>query len=181
MIIPKEVKNKKNISDIIIQNLYCILNNNEYYALLNFFMFKELIIAHGRYGTVFFGIDIKNARPIAIKVSNEKKRNIFLSTEIEIIKNLSKYKIFTQVYDEMKLLDKIFIFETLQGPDLSKIKKIYGALCYLMIDLYCGELPLDGISSENDKYKRVIKLKEKYNPKKSNSNCAKKYLLFMMR
>ena len=271
LIIPKEVKNKKNISDIIIQNLYCILNNNEYYALLNFFMFKELIIGHGRYGTVFFGIDIKNARPIAIKVSNEKKCSIFLSTEIEIMQNLSKYKIFTQVYDEMKLLDQIYIFETLQGPDLSKIKKFYGekfsiltvykigieilrclkyihqigylyidlkenniallcnpityrnktnnlilidygfcekfntnenkspkghghpsyasinslkgnaisrkddiiALCYLMIDLYCGELPWDGISSENDKYKRVIKLKEKYNLKKSNSNGAK--------
>ena len=89
-------------------------------------MFKELIIGHGKYGTVFFGIDIKNARPIAIKVSNEKKRNIFLSTEIEVMQNLSKYKIFTQVYDEMKLLDQIYIFETLQGPDLSKIKKFYG-------------------------------------------------------
>ena len=89
------------------------------------------------------------------------------------MQNLSKYKIFTQVYDEMKLLDKIYIFETLQGPDLSKIKKFYGALCYLMIDLYCGELTWDGISSENDKYKRVIKLKEKYNLKKSNSNGVK--------
>ena len=219
----------------------------------------------------FFGIDIKNTRPIAIKVSNEKKCNIFLSTEIEIMQNLAKYKIFTPAYEEMKLLDQIYIFETLQGPDLSKIKKFFGkkfslitvykigieilrclkyihqigylyiylkennilllckpiayryktnnlilidygfcekystnennspkehghpsyasikslkgeaisrkddiiALCYLMNDLYFGELPWDGLSSENDKYTRIIKLKEKYDFKKSNSNDAK--------
>ena len=270
-IIPKKLNNKKNISDYIIQNLYHILNNNGYYAISNFFMFKELIIGHGKYGTVFFGIDIKKARPVAIKVSNDEKRNFFMSTEIEVMQNLSKYKIFTQVYDNMKLLNQIYIFETLQGPDLSKIKKFYGekfslitvykigieilrclkyihqigylyidlkenniallcnpiayrnktnnlvlidygfcekfsgnennspkehghpsyasinslkgnaisrkddiiALCYLMIDLYRGELPWDGISSENDKYKRIIKLKEKYDFKKSTNNDVK--------
>ena len=80
-------------------------------------MFIELIIGHGKYGTVFFGIDIKKARPVAIKVSNDEKRNFFMSTEIEVMQNLSKYKIFTQVYDNMKLLNQIYIFETLQCPD----------------------------------------------------------------
>lgn len=51
------------------------------------------------------------------------KKGIFLCQQMQ---NLSKYKIFTQVYDNMKLLNQIYIFETLQGPDLSKIKKFYG-------------------------------------------------------
>ena len=89
-------------------------------------MFKDLVISQGKYGTVFFGIDVKKARPVAIKVSNEEKRNIFLSAEIEIMKKLSKYKVFTEVYDDIKLLDQIYIIETLQGPDLSKIRKFYG-------------------------------------------------------
>jgi serine/threonine protein kinase len=45
-------------------------------------MFKDLVIGQGKYGTVFFGIDAKKARLVAIKVSNEEKRNIFLSVEI---------------------------------------------------------------------------------------------------
>ena len=48
LIIPKKLNTKKNISEIIIQNLYYILNNNPYYAISNFFMFKELVIGHGK-------------------------------------------------------------------------------------------------------------------------------------
>ena len=68
-IAPYKLQNKKSINNIIIDNLYYILNTNGYYGIGNFFMFKDLIIGLGKYGTVFFGIDVKNARPIAIKVN----------------------------------------------------------------------------------------------------------------
>ena len=114
------------MSDIIINNFYTILKNYEYYSIKNYFMLKNFIFGHGKYGTVWFGIDLKKAKPIAIKVINEEKRNIFLHTEFIMMKKLSKFKIFTKVYDEINLLNNIYLIETLQGPALSKIRKFYG-------------------------------------------------------
>lgn len=119
-------KNNKNIREIITNNFYAILKNNEYYSLGNYFMFKNLIIGNGKYGTVWFGIDFKNARPVAIKTSNEEKRNNALKTEIAIMKKLSKYKIFSKIYKQIILNNRIYLIETLQGPDLYKLRQFSG-------------------------------------------------------
>ena len=81
-------------------------------------MFKNLIIGHGGYGTVFFGIDFINAKPIAIKVSNEERKIKSLNKEIDIMNKLTKYKIFSKLYEKLQLKNQLYLFETLQGPDL---------------------------------------------------------------
>ena len=126
LIASENQKKKKNIREVITDNFYVILKNNEYYSLGNYFMFKNLIIGNGKYGTVWFGIDVKNARPVAIKTSNEEKRNSAFKTEIAIMKKLSKYKIFSKIYEEIILNNRIYLIETLQGPDLCKLRRFCG-------------------------------------------------------
>ena len=123
---PTKQKIKKNIHDVIVDNFYAILKNNEYYSLGRYFIFKDLIIGNGKFGTVWFGIDVKNARPVAIKASNEEKRNSTFQTEIAIMKKLAKYKLFSKVYDQIILNKRIYLIETLQGPDLYKLRKFCG-------------------------------------------------------
>ena len=48
---------------------------------------------------------------------------------------LSKYKIFNQFYDEFFLKDQIYLVESLQGPDLSKIRIFYGKQ-FTIVTLY---------------------------------------------
>ena len=36
---------------------------------------------------------------------------------------LTKYKIFSKLYEKLQLKNQLYLFETLQGPDLSKLKK----------------------------------------------------------
>lgn len=117
---------KKNIRDMIVDNFYSILKNNEYYSLGKYFLFRELIIGNGKFGTVFFGIDVKNARPVAIKVSNEEKRNNSFEVEIIIMQKLAKYKLFSKVYDKIVLNKRIYLIETVQGPNLYKLRKFCG-------------------------------------------------------
>ena len=126
LIISNKNEIKKSINDIIIDNFYSILKNNEYISIDRFFMFKNLIIGKGRYGTVFFGIDLANARPIAIKISNEEKRIKSLTQEIDIMTKLSKYKIFTKVYEQFMIQDQLYLIKTLQGHDLAKLRDFYG-------------------------------------------------------
>ena len=126
IISPNNKISKKNISGIIIDNFYTLLKNNEYLSISNFFMFKNLVLGHGKYGTVFFGIEFNNARPVAIKVSNGEIRINSLAVEIDIMTKLSKFKIFTKLYDQIRLEDQLFLMETLQGPDLSKLINFYG-------------------------------------------------------
>ena len=54
---------------------------------------------------------------------------------------------------------------SLKGKAISRKDDII-AFCYFLADLFCGELPWDNISSESDKYKKIIKLKEKFSFKK---------------
>ena len=79
-------------------------------------MFKNLVLGHRKYGTVFFGIEFNNARLVAIKVSNGEIRINSLAVEIDIITKLSKFKRFTKLYDQIRLEDQLFLMETLQGP-----------------------------------------------------------------
>ena len=125
-IMPKKQKIRKNLKNTIISNFYEILKNNEYYSLGNYFIFKKMIIGSGKYGTVFFGLDFKNIKPIAIKISNCEKRNDSLKKEILIMQKLSKYKLFSKIYDEIIIGDKIYLFETLQGPNIYKMIKFCG-------------------------------------------------------
>ena len=66
------------------------------------------------YGTVFFGIVFINAKPIAIKVSNEERKIKFLNKEIDILNKLTKYKIFSKLYEKVQLKNQLYLFETLQ-------------------------------------------------------------------
>jgi hypothetical protein len=125
-IISNKQKYSQNIREVIISNFYEILKNNEYNSFGNYFMFKKKIIGCGKYGTVFFGLDLKNVRPIAIKISNCEKRNESLKTEIAIMKKLSKYKFFSKIYDEIIIDNKIYLCETLQGPNLYRLKQFCG-------------------------------------------------------
>ena len=117
---------KKNISYIIKHNFYDILKNNKYFCFGNYFLFENCMLGNGKYGTVYFGLDFKNAKAVAIKISNEKKRNSSLNTEILIMKKLSKYKIFSKIYHQVFMNERIYLVESLQGPDLYKLKKFCG-------------------------------------------------------
>ena len=125
-------KNKNNIHDIIVNNIYNILKNNKFLSIEHYFMFQNLIIGGGTYGTVYFGIDIKSAKPVAIKASNEEKRNKTLEVEISLMKKLSKHKLFSKIFDYYILDNKIFLIETLQGPDINKLKNFCGGKFSLM-------------------------------------------------
>ena len=59
-------------------------------------------------------------------MSNGEIRINSLAVEIDIMTKLSKFKIFTKLYDQIRLEDQLFLMETLQGPDLSKLINFYG-------------------------------------------------------
>ena len=122
----KEEKKKNNIHDMIINNIYNILKCNNYVSIEHYFMFQNLIIGDGKYGTVYFGINMKTARPVAIKASNEQKRNNTLEFEITIMQKLAKYKLFSKIFARYVLNNRIFLVETLQGPDINKLKIFCG-------------------------------------------------------
>ena len=67
----KDEKNKSNNSFWLIQsnkyNFYEIFKKYEHIPLKNYFLFKNLIIGQGKYGTVWFSIDVNKSNLIAIK------------------------------------------------------------------------------------------------------------------
>ena len=83
----KKSTKEPDISSIIKNKLYHILLENEYIALINYFIFKKLIIGMGKYGTVWIGLNIKEANFVSIKSQhNEKDKNI-LSLKLSFCKN----------------------------------------------------------------------------------------------
>lgn len=124
--VEKQTKND-NISEIIKKNMYNILTKYTYIPLdNNYFIFKNLILGHGKYGSVWFGINIKNAIPIAIKVQNNINSKDSFKLEILIMNILKKYKIFPKLYKELIINEKIFLIETLFFPNIEKVLKFCG-------------------------------------------------------
>jgi hypothetical protein len=125
--IKQSKKNKEcNITDIIKTNFYSILKNNEYLALDHYFAFKNLTLGKGKYGTVFFGINIANATPVAIKSSNEENRKNYFEIEELMMNKLRKFKIFSNFHDKILVNNKNYLIETLQGPNLEKLQNFCG-------------------------------------------------------
>lgn len=122
----KVEKKKKNINlnEIIKNNMYNILTEYAYIPLdNNYFIFKNLVLGHGKYGSVWFGIDIKNANPIAIKAQNHINSKDSFKLEILIMNKLMRYKIFPQLYKKLIVNEKIFLIETLFFPNIEKVRK----------------------------------------------------------
>jgi hypothetical protein len=102
-------------------NLYHIINKYKYIPLKNYFFFKTLVIGKGKNGTVWFGIDSNNASPIAIKSPNNNIADLTFLNEVEIMKKLKKYRIFSFIYDSFEFNGRKFLIENLHGPSLDKI------------------------------------------------------------
>ena len=119
---PKALSEQK-ITDIIKTNFYYLLKKNKYLLLNKYFLFKELILGNGKYGTVWFGVNVDNAKPVAIKYQNNNKSKKSFLSEIMVMKKLKKYKIFTKLENKLLLQDKIFLIETLLGPNLDRLHK----------------------------------------------------------
>lgn len=125
--IKQSKKNKEcNITDTIKTNFYSILKNNEYLALGHYFAFRNLTLGKGKYGTVFFGINIANAAPVAIKSSNEENKKNYFEVEALMMEKLKKFKIFSSFHDKILTNNKNYLIETLQGPNLEKLQKFCG-------------------------------------------------------
>lgn len=122
----KHIKINETINDIIISNLYQILNNNTYFSLYHYFILKNCVLGQGKYGTVWFGLDIKNGHPVAIKTQNNNKAASTLKLEITVMNKLKKFKIFSTLYDKFKLNDKIYLVETLHLPNIERFKDFCG-------------------------------------------------------
>ena len=123
---PKATKTNENINDIIIKNLYQILNENIYLSLANYFILKNCVLGQGKYGTVWFGLNTKNGAPVAIKAQNNNKTNSIFELEIAVMNKLKKYKIFSSLHDNFKLNDKIYLIETIHLPNIEKFKCFCG-------------------------------------------------------
>lgn len=113
-------------SDIIKKNFYNILKSNDYLSIGPYFLFKNFVIGKGKFGTVYFGINIKNAKPIAIKENNEDKRKQSFEVEEFIMQKLKKFKIFSTILDKLVFNNKVYLIETLQYPNLEKFKTFCG-------------------------------------------------------
>lgn len=112
----------ENINDIIIKNFYDIINTHEYFSLNNYFILKYFVLGQGKYGTIWFGIDVKNANPVAIKAQNNTASYNSFDLEISVMNKLRKYKIFSILFNKFYLNDKIYLIETLHLPTIAKFK-----------------------------------------------------------
>lgn len=126
----KDEKNELNNSFWLFQlnkyNFYEIFQKYEHIPLKNYFLFKNLIIGHGKYGTVWFAIDVNKSNLVAIKSNNIIKSKNLINFEIDIMKKLEKYEIFSKFYDKIEVIDRIFIVETLHGPTIEKLRNFCG-------------------------------------------------------
>ena len=78
----------------------------------HYFILKNFVLGQIIYGTVLFGLNIKNGEPVAIKLQNDNKSNITFELEITVMNKLKNFKIFSSLYDKFKLNDKISLIET---------------------------------------------------------------------
>ena len=99
-----------------------IFKKYEHIPLKNYFLFKNLIICQGKYGTVWFGIDVNKSELVAIKSENKIESIQSLEHEIDVMNKLDKYKIFSKFYDRIEVIDRIFLVETLNGPTIEKLR-----------------------------------------------------------
>ena len=117
---------ESDIHNIIKNNLYNILLENEYIALNKYFLFKKFIIGLGKFGTVWIGLNLQEANFVAIKSQNNEKSKKYLDIEAIIIQKLKKYKIFSKLYDKLIFNNNIYLIESLHCPNLDKFKNFCG-------------------------------------------------------
>lgn len=117
---------ESDISSIIKNNLYNILSENEYISLNSYFLFKKFMIGLGKYGTVWIGLNLKEANFIAIKSQNNDTSEKYFELEALIMQNLKKYKIFSKLYDKLIINNRIYLVQSLNCPNLDKFKKFCG-------------------------------------------------------
>lgn len=178
----KSKKEKKNvdINEIIKRNMYNILKQYSYISLNeNYFLFKNLILGHGKNGLVLFGIDVKGANPVAIKTQKNLNSKNSFNTEILVMNKLKKYKVFPKLYEKINLNEKIFLIETLLLPNIEKFHefcggrfsiitiykigieilnlfKLFHSTGYLYLDLKCDNLVLLDNPIKYDNFKSNI-------------------------
>ena len=126
------IYNKKPIKEpdiynIIKNNLYNILLENEYIALNKYFLFKKFIIGLGKFGTVWIGLNLQEANFVAIKLQNNEKSKKYLDLEAIIIQKLKRYKIFSKLYDKLVFNNSIYLIQSLHCPNLNKFKNFCGS------------------------------------------------------
>lgn len=107
-------------------NLFNVIKKYSYIKIENYLLFKNLVIGKGKQSIVWFGFDINKMNPIAIKTNIEIDSIAHLETEIEIIKTMQKYQVFTEIYDSLFFNKRLYLLETLHNPNLSKFKKFCG-------------------------------------------------------
>ena len=105
---------------------YEIFQKYEHIPLKNYFLFKNLIIGQGKYGTVWFGIDVNKSHLVAIKSENKSENRGTIEFEIDVMNELNSAKIFSKFYDKIEIIDRIFLVETLQGPTIANLWNFCG-------------------------------------------------------
>lgn len=105
---------------------YEIFQKYEHIPLKNFFLFINLIIGQGKYGTVWFGIDVNKSHLVAIKSENKSENRKSIEFEIDVMDELKNAKIFSKFYDKIEIIDRIFLVETLQGPTIANLWNFCG-------------------------------------------------------
>ena len=129
----EQLKNEQNKSEqlfwLIQSNkyrFYEIFQKYEHIPLKNYFLFKNLIIGQGKYGTVWFGIDVNKSHLVAIKSENKSENRGTIEFEIDVMNELNSAKIFSKFYDKIEIVDRIFLVETLQGPTIANLWNFCG-------------------------------------------------------
>ena len=88
----KNLSENNNINEIIKKSLYDILQKNAYLAIKKYFVLQNFILGCGKYGTVWFGINLVNAEAVALKFQNNCKTKDLFNLEIKIMKKLKNTK-----------------------------------------------------------------------------------------
>lgn len=107
-------------------NFYEIFKKYNHIPLKNYFLFIDLVIGQGKFGTVWFGIDASKSNLVAIKSENKAELTSIIEFEIEIMNKLEKFEIFSKFYDKIEFFDRIFLVETLHGPTVEKLWNFCG-------------------------------------------------------
>ena len=115
------------INKIISDNYFHIILNNRNTIVNLFHLFYNLILGQGAYGKVYFGISLKEKAPVAIKVLNKNNLNELTAyKEKQILINLKKFNLTPLFYELFPIDNKLYLIESLHGPDLRKLKKFCG-------------------------------------------------------
>ena len=125
----------ENINNIIIKNFYNILNEHEYFSLNNYFILKHFVLGQGKYGTVWFGLDVKNANAVAIKAQNNTTSDSSFDLEISVMNKLRKYKIFSILFNKFYVNNKVYLIETLHLPTIEKFKTFCESYSFSIISV----------------------------------------------